>query len=253
MTGAAQRLGFGLSRQLWVRAVAAAAGLALGAGYAGLAFAETPAAALAAAALAGAGNGAMSPTQSALIAALAPPEVRHRAAAVSRVAVNIGIGLGGAVGGAVAGFGLHGFVALFLANAATYLLYVVLLLAVVGSVPRPQPAAGGYRALARDRPFLRLAATNVALIAVGWGVLAWLVAPYADQLRVASQLIGLLLLANAATVVVAQVPLVAAVEGRSRAGTLAFAAALCAGACLLVVVAGGPRRAPPTASSWPPR
>src|SRR5262249_54355018 len=50
------------------RTVTAIAGLALAAGYAGLAFAHTPAAAIAAAALAGAGNGALNPSQSALLA-----------------------------------------------------------------------------------------------------------------------------------------------------------------------------------------
>ena len=68
--------------RIGARATAAAAGLALAAGYAGLAFAESPPTALAAAALAGAGNGAISPSQSALMTALAPRELRHRASAV---------------------------------------------------------------------------------------------------------------------------------------------------------------------------
>src|SRR5512134_2089148 len=49
------------------RATAAGAGVALAAGYAGLALAHTPALAFAAAALAGAGNGALNPSQSALV------------------------------------------------------------------------------------------------------------------------------------------------------------------------------------------
>jgi MFS family permease len=224
--------------RIGVRAVAAGAGLALAAGYGGLAFVTTPAAALAASALAGIGNGAMNPSQSALFASLATPDVRHRAIAVSRVAVNLGIGLGAAIGGVVAGFGLAGFIALFLANAATYVVYVSLLLAAVGAQTRPAPTPGGYRAVVRDRAFVHLALTNVALIAVGWGVLAWLVAPYADQLGIARHLIGLLLLANAATVVFAQVPIVRAAEGRSRVGALTLGAGLWTSACLLVVAAG---------------
>src|SRR5690349_18491554 len=55
------------------RAGASVAGVALAAGYAGLAFARTPPAAFAAAALAGAGNGALVPSQSTLVVALAPP------------------------------------------------------------------------------------------------------------------------------------------------------------------------------------
>ena len=48
---------------------------------------------------AGIGNGALLPSQSALVASLVPPPLRHRATAVSRVAGNLGMGLGGAIGG----------------------------------------------------------------------------------------------------------------------------------------------------------
>src|SRR5262245_63857488 len=89
------------------RATAAGAGVALAGGYAGLALARTPAQAFAAAAAAGAGNGALLPSQSALLASLVPPELRHRSTAVSRVASNVGVGLGAAIGGLVAAHGLN--------------------------------------------------------------------------------------------------------------------------------------------------
>jgi MFS family permease len=76
------------------RAVAAGAGIALAAGYAGLALAQSPARACVAAAIAGAGNGALNPSQSTLVATLSPPDLRHRATAVSRVAANVGAGIG---------------------------------------------------------------------------------------------------------------------------------------------------------------
>jgi MFS family permease len=220
------------------RATAVAGGLALAAGYGSLAFAESPPTAFAAAAIAGIGNGALSPSQSALMTALAPRELRHRASAVSRVAVNVGIGLGGAIGGLVAGFGLRGFVALLLANAATYVFYVAILVATVREDVRV-PSAGGYRRVLRDRAFVHFAVTNIALIAVGWGVLAWIVPPFAEDLGIAPGLIGLLFLANAATVVLAQVPIVKAVEGRSRIGALVLGVAAWVGACLLAVLAQG--------------
>jgi MFS family permease len=91
----------------------------------------------------------------------------------------------------------------------------------------------------RDRPLLGFALVNVALIAVGWGVLSWLVPPYARELGLAPGLIGLLLLANAATVVLAQLPIVRAAEGRSRVGALSLAAATWVAACLLAVGALG--------------
>jgi MFS family permease len=221
------------------RATATGAGVALAAGYAGLAFAHSPIQAFAAAAFAGIGNGALNPSQSTLLAVLAPADIRHRVTAVSRVASNAGIGLGSALGGLVAGFGLNGFILLFLANAVTYLIYVFVLVAVVRKEVRPEPIAGGYRIVLRDRAFMHLALTNVAIIGVGWGVFTWLMPPYAEeQIGLSTRLIGLLLLANAITVVVAQVPVAKFAEGRRRVVMMAVAASIFVLACLLVVVAG---------------
>ena len=218
------------------RATAAGAGVALAVGYGGLAFAHTPGQAFMAAAVAGAGNGALIPSQSALVASLAPPEVRHRATAVSRVAANVGAGLGGALGGLVAASGLNGLIVLFLANALTYVLYVAILAVAVRDDVAPPRVTGGYRLLLGDRPFVRLALTNVALIGVGWGVFTWIVPPYArEEIGVDPRRIGLLLLANAVTVVVAQIPVARLSEGRRRAVAMAIAALSFVGACLLVV------------------
>jgi MFS family permease len=224
------------------RVTAIAAGVALAAGYGGLAFAHTPAEAFAAAACAGAGNGVLNPSQTTLLTTLAAADVRHRVTAVSRVAGNAGIGIGSALGGLVAARGLSGFVVLFLANAVSYLAYVAVLAAVVRESPRREPVRGGYRQLLRDRAFVHLAITDVAMIAVGWGVFSWVLPPFArNQVGLGTPLIGLLLLANALTVVVAQVPVARFAEGRRRALTMALAGALFCGACLLVEVADASR------------
>jgi MFS family permease len=227
------------------RVTTAVAGVALAVGYAGLAFARTPAEAFAAAALAGAGNGALNPGQSTLMTVLAPPDLRHRATAVSRVAGNAGIGIGGALGGLVAIYGLTGFVTLFLVNAVTYLAYVCVLVAVVrDDAPRPEQPRGGYRLVLRNRALLRLALIDVAMIGVGWGVFSWLVPPYArNEIGIGTPLIGLLLLANAATVVVVQVPIARLAEGRRRVRMISLAAAIFTGASLVVVAAGSSRAA----------
>ena len=218
------------------RAVAAVAGTALAAGYGGLALADTPALALAAAVLAGAGNGGLNPSQSTLLATLAQSDVRHRATAVSRVAANAGYGIGGALGGLIAAYGLAGYVALYWANALTYLLYIGVLLAVVRETVRPPPLPGGYRVVARDGAFVSLALINVAIIAVGWGVFTWVVPPFAkDVLGLSTEWIGLLLLANTVTVVVAQVPAARFAEGRRRVVMIALGAGLFAVACTMVI------------------
>jgi MFS family permease len=221
------------------RATAAGAGMALAAGYIGLALAHAPWQAFIAAAAGGIGNGALIPSQSALLASLVRPELRHRATAVSRVAGNLGAGLGAALGGVIAAQGVDGFVALFLANAATYVLYVGILVLAVQDEVRPEPLAGGYRLLLRDRAFMRLAMTNVAVIAVGWGFFTWVVPLYArDELGVSPRLIGVLLLANACAVVVAQIPVARLAEGRRRAATMALASLTFVPACGLVLGAG---------------
>lgn len=221
------------------RVVMAGAGVALAAGYAGLAFAISPWEAFAAAALAGLGNGAMNPSQSTLLATLAGREVRHRVTAVSRVSTNAGLGLGAAGGGFIASSGLGGLVLLFLANAITYLLYVGVVLALVRESPRPDPLPGGYGQVFRDRAFVRLALTNVAMIAAGWGVINWLLPAYArNTLGIDTRLIGLMLLANTATVVVAQVPIARLAEGRRRVRMIAIAGAIFCGALGLTAVAG---------------
>lgn len=222
------------------RAVAAGAGVTLAAGYVGLALAQNEAAAFAAAAIGGVGNGAMLPAQSTLLATLAPRDLRHRASAISRVSTNAGFGLGGAIGGLIAASGLSGFIALFLFNAVTYLIYVGVLTTVVRQVPGPTSSAGGYRRVLRDRAFTHLALTNVVIIAVGWGVLPWLIPPFAlSELGVGPPLIGLLFLANAATVVVAQVPIAKAAESRRRVVMMAIGAGVFAAACLAILAGQG--------------
>ena len=221
------------------RAIAAVSLLALGAGFAGLAFADTPLKAFVAAVAAGLGNGGLQPSQSALVASLVGPELRHRASAVSRVSSNLGVGLGGVLGGVVAANGLNGFVVLFVINALTYVLYALILVVGVREDPRPEPIPGGYRVVFRDRPFVRLAMINVGVIAVGWGVFSWIVPAYArGEIGVSTRLIGFMVLANAITVVLAQIPAARLAEGRRRAVTMALGALTFVAASLIVVGAG---------------
>jgi MFS family permease len=78
--------------------------------------------------------------------------------------------------------------------------------------------------------------TNVAVIAVGWGVFTWIVPVYVrSQLGVGPRLIGLLVFANALTVVLAQIPVTKLAEGRRRMVAMATASVTFVVACLLVV------------------
>jgi MFS family permease len=224
--------------RIGARATAVGGGVALAAGYAGLAAAYRPWQAFAAAAVAGIGNGALQPSQSALLAALAPPERRHRLIAVSRVATNVGFGAGGGLGGLVAAHGLGGLVALFVANAASYLVYVAVLAAAVRREPPAAPMPGGYRRVLRDGRFVWLASINVAVIMVGWGYFSWVVPQYAHaDLGITPAAIGLLLLADAFAVAVAQIPVAWALEGHRRTTAIAIAAAIFSASFLLIAAA----------------
>jgi MFS family permease len=220
------------------RATAVAGGVALAAGYAGLAAASRPWQAFAGAAVAGVGNGALQPSQSALLAGLAPAELRHRVVAVSRVATNVGFGAGGGLGGLIAATGLGGLVALLLGNAATYLIYVIVLAAAVAKEPPAEPVPGGYRHVLRDGRFLWLAGINVAVITVGWGYFSWVVPQYAHaDLGISLAPLGLLLLANAFTVAIAQMPVSWALEGGRRTTAIAISGVIFTGSFLLITAA----------------
>jgi MFS family permease len=73
------------------------------------------------------------------------------------------------------------------------------------------------------------------MIAVGWGVFTWIVPPFArGEIGAGSRLMGLLLFANALTVVVAQIPVARLAEGTRRVGSIAIGAGLFVVACLMV-------------------
>jgi len=116
---------------------------------------------------------------------------------------------------------------------------VAVLVAVVRETSRPERAAGGYRDVLRDGAFLRLAAANLAVIAVGWGAFTWLLPPFAhSSIGLPTGPIGLLLAANAVTVVLVQVPVARLAEGRRRVRMMALAAGVFTVASLVVIAAG---------------
>jgi hypothetical protein len=113
---------------------------------------------------------------------------------------------------------------------------VAVLAALVRESPRRAPVRGGYRVVLRDRAFVHLAEADVAMIAVGWGVFSWLLPPFArDQIGLGTALIGLLMMVNALTVVVAQVPVARFAEGRRRGRYMAVV-----GLCFWIGLAAAP-------------
>ena len=194
------------------------------------------------AALSGTGAGSWLTMQSSMLAMITPAAVRHAAFARQRVAANIGLGLGGFVGGLVVTVARpETFTRLFLLNAVTFGGYVLF----VRRVPVPKvtrsTSSGGrdYRVVLRDPVFVRIAALNLAVVIGAVAMLNSLFPVYAkNQAGIAEHVIGAYFLFNSLTIIVLQLPIARAVEGRRRMHGLALMGLLFA-TCWLLVAAGG--------------
>ena len=220
-----------LAGSLWLMAL----------GFGGYVFVHEPWQGFLASAVAGAGNGGFWPSQSSLIAGLTPQEQRHQAFAMQRVMMNLGIGLGGLTGGLIATTSDPGtFTILFLADAATFVLYSLFLT----RVPQPTPAAressrpGGYGEVIRNRVFMGVVGLNFVFIAAGMAQLETLPVYAKNEAGVTERGIGLLFFLNTLVIVLAQLPVARVLEGHRRMRTLAALGVVWAAALLIVPIAG---------------
>ena len=181
-------------------------------------------------AIEGAGSAGFWPSQSTLLARLTPAARRHAAYAQQRVTMNLGIGLGGLAGGLIAGVSNPGsFTVLFVVDAATFLAYV----AVLAGIPNPPveqhaPEAhpASYAAVLRDRVFVGLWTLNFLFVTAGYSLFN-LVPPFArDHAHVSEHQIGVFFFVNTAVIVIVQLPISRALEGRRRLRALALMPAL---------------------------
>jgi MFS family permease len=213
-------------------------------GYALFPLVHEPWEAFASALLVGAGSGVFWPAQLTLLSTLAPSGRRHAAWGLQRGFLNLGLGLGGLTGGLIARTEEpETFTVLFLVNVAATLGYGAVLVRLRGvTVARPAGAGlrrrGGYREALRHRAFVGLVALNVVLIAVGNAQLELLPVFAKNEAGVSETGIGLVFAAAMLALVLFQLPVARALEGRSRMRGLALAPLLWA-AAWLVVDAGG--------------
>jgi len=218
-------------------------------GYGAYAFVHQPWSAFLASAVAGAGNATFWPSQSSLIAGLAPPNLRHKAFAVQRLMMNLGIGLGAMAGGFIAVTSEpHTFTLLFLGDALTFVLYA----GVLTLVPEPTTAAarderppGGYRDVLRHRVFVGVLSLNFVLIAAGMSLIEVFPAYAKNHAGVAERGIGWIFLANTFLIVVLQLPVVKLLEGRRRMFALAGVGVVWAVSWTIVPVIGNSLSAVP--------
>jgi MFS family permease len=224
------------------RRTLAAALLIAALGYALMPLVHEPWQAFALAAVIGIGSGTFWPSVSVLLTSLTPPEKRHRAFAVQRVALNLGIGLGGLTGGLiVSSADPSSFTILFLVDALTFVAMVF----VLPLVPEPELDQAldierhlGYRTVVKDRVLLSMLGLNVVFIAAGYAPLELLPVFAKNHNGVSEQWIGVIFFFDTMALVVAQLPVARLVEGRSRMRMLAVVPASFA-LCWLIVLAGG--------------
>ena len=168
-----------------------------------------------------------------LFAAATTEESRQHFFGLSFVAVNVGVGLGGLVGGAIADVShpssfelLYGVAGVAVAVGAV----VILFTRGIGNSEAADPHApshGGYRALLKDRVFLRLLVVGMLLMACAYGQLEYgFTAFAADVAHVSTRAVGWAFAANCFTIVVIQLAVLPRLEGRSRSRLLAVASTL---------------------------
>jgi predicted MFS family arabinose efflux permease len=231
-----------LSDRIGGRLTLAGALVLMAAGYGSFPLVTEPWHAFAAMAVAGWGNGSFWPSQSTLLAGLAPPARRHAAYALQRVSRNLGIGLGGLTGGLIATTSNPAsFTVIFVVDAATFLGFV----AVLALVPDPElppveegARPGRYLDVVRDRLLLGIVALNVVFVSAGYAQIELLPAFAKNEAGVSERAIGIIFLVNTLVIVFAQLPIARLLEGRRRMKALAFMTVLWAGSWLLVLAGG---------------
>jgi MFS family permease len=168
--------------------------------------------------LLGIGSGSFWPSQSSLLADLAPTERRHSAFALQRVSMNLGIALGGLTGGLIATTAHPtSFDVLFFLDALTFVGYTVALARLRVPAHHAHRERGRYADVVANRPFMSYIALNAVFMAAGMAVWVELLPPFAKNTAHVSELgIGALWLTDSLAIVLLQLPIARFVEGRRR-------------------------------------
>jgi MFS family permease len=246
----------------WTPHRALIAGLVLAAaGSAALALARTAAELFAAAELLGLGVSVIWPAQDALLASVAGRANRSAVFAVRHACLNAGLGAGALTAAAVVSAAHPAtFTAIYLADAASFLLFIPVLARLrapappASQPPAGQPAAGQpppaapipgparrprFRDVLADRTFVRVWVLTAVLVTVSFGQSQASLAGYATRPGgIGPHGLALAFAANTLTVVAAQLVILRLLAGRARTTAAALAAAAFA-ASWAAVAAGG--------------
>jgi predicted MFS family arabinose efflux permease len=176
---------------------------------------------------------AFRPAVMAAFAEHAPGDLKPKAFAFLRLAVNLGVGIGAAVGGALA---VYGYRWLFVGDAVTCLAGALLLQKVSAS----RRAVGGEHETTtpaspfRDLPFLCLLVLVVVMASVLFQIFSTLPLYLREHVGLRENAIGMLISLNAILIVAFEMVLIHLVARRDRMSVVGVGAALlCAGYALM--------------------
>ena len=209
-----------------------------------MAFATTLPLAVVGLSLVGSSFGLSWPSAQSLIASIVPSPIRQRYFGMNFALLNLGIGVGGVLGGLVAD--VHRpvtFQAMYLAEAASYLPAMVLLLGplrhVGGASCRPTHGAAGdqvgYLALLRRPAVVSLTVLSFATSFVGYAQLNAGMPAFARAVsEVSTRGLGWAFAANTLVIVLLQLAVLQRIEGRRRTRVVVVMAVVWALAWLLL-------------------
>jgi MFS family permease len=166
----------------------------------------------------GMGSGSFWPSQSAMLAGLAPPDKRAPAYAIQRLVMNLGVALGGLVAGFIASVAHPTtFTVLFGIDCATFLVFMAVLVRVREPKLHPDRARGSWAGVARDRTFVAVTALNATFIAATIALMVELLPAFAKNVTgVNEREVGAIFALECVGIVVFQLPVAKAIEGRRR-------------------------------------
>ncbi|HYP23024.1 MAG TPA: MFS transporter [Actinomycetota bacterium] len=203
--------------------------------------------AFAAAFFLGIGFAGMWPSTHSLLSSVVGAEHRSSVFSVHYATLNLGIGIGGIAGGLLANVSNEWtFELLYGLDALSWLAFALVLLKmsdignrVERSDEDKEIAAGGYRAVLRDRNFIRLFVLMTLLVTIGYAQLESGFPAYATgEAGISTTALGMTFAANTFSIVLAQLVVLKLMDGKRRTRGLMGICVLWAIAWSLVVVAG---------------
>jgi MFS family permease len=213
-----------LTDRFGARAVLLAGLVSMMVGNVVLAFATTPAVAVVGLVLIGINFGASWPALNALIASVVTGQIRQQYFGINFMLVNLGIGVGGVIGGLVTDVGEPAtFTAIFLGDAATALIPIVLLLVPLrhvrthGHHDDGATPSVGYLQIVQQPAVRWLTGLTFLAIFVGYGQFEAGLPAFARQVsQVSTEVVGVAFAVNTVVIVALQALVLTRIAGHRR-------------------------------------